>query len=355
MPCYHPNIRLCDHYPEQFGEKSKTLAIINSYGDKFISYEYYEKRNRQFEAVGETYEFQKIPCKLCCGCQEKYSKDWATRCMLEAQKWTQNFFITLTYDEEHIPRDDELVNKKTGEIFQNDNWEQGHLETKHSEKFIKDLRRYWEYHFNHKGIRFYLAGEYGSKTKRPHMHAILFNLPIKPEQLEVYKITQNGDMLWKCPEIEKIWGKGFISLAEVNWDTCAYVARYVMKKQKGKKSDEWYYEQGMSPEFVRMSNRPGIGLDFFKENFQKIYEHDEIIINGHKQSIQSVKPCEYYDRKYAEMFPEEMEKIKQNRKIVAKATNELKNRQSSLTEKERLAVEERSKNAKWNTLKRDKI
>lgn len=356
MPCYEPNIVLIDHSPEMEGQPAKIRKFINSKSKEFPGYEYYDKQNNLLNSLDNNFlEFCKIPCKWCAGCQEKYSKDWATRCMLEASQYEHNYFITLTYDEEHIPRDDYILNRKTGELIENDNWEQGHLEPDDVVKFMKDLRRYWEYHYNHTGIRFFLCGEYGGQTKRPHYHAILFNCPIKPEMLKIHSISKSGDTLWECETIQNIWEKGFISIAEVNWDTCAYVARYVMKKMKGRVEDEFYFQNGMSPEFIRMSRMPGIGLDFFTSNFQKIYANDEIILKGHKEKIQPIKPPEYYDEKFAELHPDIMADIKEHRKRIAKEQNKLKNAQTSLTEKERLKIEERTKISKWNTLKRDKV
>lgn len=358
MPCYEPNIVLVDKLPKKYGEPAKIIKFINSKGADFPGYEHFEKLNQK-NAKSEydyRYEYQKIPCKWCAGCQETYSKQWAARCMLEAAAWKENYFLTLTYNDMNIPRDDELVNKRTGEIFLNDNWEQGHLEPEDVTLFLKRLRKHWKKEYNHDNIRFYLCGEYGGQTQRPHYHAIMFNLPIKPENLKVYKIDKaTGNVTYTCKEIEDIWGKGFITIGEVNWDTCAYVARYVMKKMKGWHSDESYYEKGMSPEYVRMSRKPGIGLDFFTKNFQEIYEHDEIIIKGRKEQITAIKPPEYYDRLFRNNHPETMDAIKERRKIIAKSQNELKNALTSLSEKERLQVEQRTKVNKWKTLQRNKI
>lgn len=355
MPCYYPDVVLMDHSPELHGEKAKCLKFIRGCNNEFPGYEFYEKQNKTFQNIGSLYEFIKIPCGDCVGCQEAYSKEWATRMTLEAEKWPSNYFLTLTYDDYHIPIQDELCNKKTGEIFENDNWMQGTVLKEDCQKFLKDLRRQWEYHYKHQGIRFYLSSEYGPSTNRPHYHMILFNFPIPVEELEIRKVDRDGNIHWTHKRLEKIWGKGFIDLCEVNWDTCAYVARYVMKKMKGKKPDEWYYEQGMAPEFNLMSRMPGIGMDFFSKNFQKIYQRDEIILKGHREKIQPVKPPKYYDRKFDLINPEEMKKIKEKRKMIAASQCELKNMQTSLTEKERLQVEEKTKRAKWKTLKRDKI
>lgn len=361
MPCYEPNIIFMRHTPGN--PKGEMIKYINSRKPEFAGYEIYDKLQKEEEKKWQWQkalnmpwnEYMKVPCLQCIGCQETYSKEWAIRCMLEAQQWKQNFFLTLTYDEDNIPRDDELVNKKTGEVFENDNWLQGHLVPEHLTAFFKKLRRHYEYHYNHDNIRFYACGEYGDQTKRPHYHAVVFNLPIEPDKLKVHHISKNGDILWECDKIQKIWGKGFVSLAEVNWDTCAYVARYVMKKMKGWKEDEFYYEQGMSPEFVRMSRKPGIGLQFFDDHFQDIYKNDEIILKGHREKIQPVKPPSYYDRKYDLLDHEALTAIKEKRKAIAKEVNKTKALQTSLSEKDRLKMEKELKHGKWASLKRNKI
>lgn len=70
--------------------------------------------------------------------------------------------------------------------------------------------------------------------QRPHLHLIIFNLPIKPENIVPKENTKDGNTLYYCPEIEKVWGQGKVVLAHVNWSTCAYVARYVTKKEQVK-------------------------------------------------------------------------------------------------------------------------
>ena len=354
MPCYQPNILYAQKVPGQ--EKHKKLGFING-SQKNMNYEWYEKQNEWFRENDPPEimrEFMKVPCGECEGCQEAYSKEWAVRCLLEAQEHEHNYFITLTYDEYNIPRDDEIVDEKTGVIYENDNWMQGHLVKNHWRKFEKDLRRYWEYHYNHTGIRFYACGEYGGQTQRPHYHAILMNFPIPLDKLKVHSMS-NGNPIFECEIIEKIWGKGFISLAEVNWDTCAYVARYVMKKQKGKMTRERYFETGKTPEFVLMSRRPGIAQAYAAKNLQNIYSNDEIIIKGHREKIQPVKPPKYYDRLFDKEHHELMEKIKEKRKAIAKEENRLKNSKTSMTEAERLKSERLIKKGKWESLKRNAI
>lgn len=127
------------------------------------------------------HEYTEIPCGKCLECKLEYSRIWADRCMLEAKSYKDNCFITLTYDEEHCPvkeHNNKLVKTLVKEDLQD---------------FIKALRNYVNYKdgkylkkedSDYKIIRYYACGEYGSKNKRPHYHAILFNF-IPDDLLEV--------------------------------------------------------------------------------------------------------------------------------------------------------------------------
>lgn len=44
-----------------------------------------------------------VPCQRCIGCRLDYSREWAIRCMKEAECHTDNWFLTLDYDDEHLP------------------------------------------------------------------------------------------------------------------------------------------------------------------------------------------------------------------------------------------------------------
>lgn len=109
-------------------------------------------------------------------------------------------------------------------------------------------------------------------------HTIIFasNLPLF--DLEPFFINANHDQIYKCETIEKIWGKGIISVGKVTWNSAAYVARYMLKKQKGAGADWYYQSKGQEPEFTRMSRKPGIGAEYYQANKESIYKNDEIVI-----------------------------------------------------------------------------
>lgn len=345
MPCYSPDIMILD---AATNPKRKIQYISHYDPTKFKGYEHYSDLNRKWKEEGSTWRAYKVPCGDCAGCQEQYSKTWAQRCMLEQSLWDQNWMITLTYDDENLPKG-KIKDPNTGKEY--DTQEGGHLEPRDLQLFNKRLRKYWKKENKHEGIRFYAAGEYGNTTNRAHMHVIYFNLPIPEKEMKIHKIEE-GHIIYTSPLIEEIWGKGFISIVEVNWDTCAYVARYCMKKLKYKPWRRTIYESGRTPEFVRMSNRPGIGAGAFKEEF---YNFDEIIYQGHNGITQTSTPSRYFDKIYEQINPENMEKIRNSRIERAEENLRAKMSQTSLTEAEQLRNEEIQKRRTWKSLQRTKI
>lgn len=294
----------------------------------------------------------KIPCQQCVECRLQHSKMWATRCMLETKEHEHNYFITLTYNDEHLPTS---VNKLTGEVLST-------LVPEDLTKFMKDLRRYYEYHYNWKGtednpgIRFYACGEYGEEFGRCHFHIILFNCPIK-DKVYLGK-SFRGDKYYTSPLFEKIWEKGYVSITDVTFESCAYVARYVMKKLKDKSNLELYQAMeeftiskqegidllGRTPEFVRMSRNPGIGRSYYEQNKDKIYETDEIILPGKDGKPRVVKPPAYYDRLFDLESNGILQQIKEQRKQVAVENMREVLSKTTLTEDDYLKVRERKKN-----------
>ena len=227
--------------------------------------------SRYAEAV--YYDWIEIPCGKCIECRLAYSRQWAERMMLEAQQYVDNYFVTLTYADQYL--------HWSSDGFYNT------LDKKDVQDFMKRLRR----HFEPDKIRFYAAGEYGDRTKRPHYHLILFNLHL--DDLEV--IGYSGKYpLYNSAVLSKIWPFGHVVISPISWDTCAYTARYVVKKQKG--YNKYFYEElGIEPEFCLMSRRPGIARQYFDDNYQKIYETDEIIY-GTQDGGHKIKPPRYFDK-----------------------------------------------------------
>lgn len=277
-----------------------------------------------------------VPCRQCIGCRLDYSRDWATRIYHESLLYEHNYFLTLTYRPEQLPIKD-VVNLSTGELITGNP-----LVPSHMTKFMKDLRRYWSYHYDgFDGIRFYGVGEYGEQTGRPHLHLCVFNLPFLDDLIPFFT-NKLGQQIYLSPLIETIWGRGQVSVGEVTWQSAAYVARYMLKKQKGKDA-QWYYDsRAISPEFVRMSRRPGIGYDWYVANKDKLYPDDSLIVPTLKGALQ-VKPPAYYDRLFDLDHPDVIDAVKEQRKLSAQRAEATEKTLTTLDHFDILAIKERTK------------
>lgn len=231
-----------------------------------------------------------IPCGQCEACIEQRTKSWAVRCCLEAAQYENNCFVTLTYNPSNLP--------KNG------------VNLADVQRFIKNLRNEFG-----SGIRYFGAAEYGS-LGRAHYHLILFNF--FPSDAKC--LTQNpyGGFYYKSKILERLWRTkkkladgqyhqlGFVSVGEVSFNSCAYVARYCQKKI-GKELGV----VGVNKEFSFMSRRPGIGENYFKEHFDSLLSTDTIY--GQFGGRFSVSSFRYFDKLIEKVDPEKLEDLKSQR------------------------------------------
>lgn len=179
---------------------------------------------------------QLYPCGQCIPCRVNRRRIWAHRILLESKLHEDNCFLTLTYDNEHLPYG-------------------GSLEPEHLRNFLKRFRK----RLAPARIRFYAVGEYGEQSNRPHYHAAIFGYP---------NCDYGNTRKWRseccevCSVVSKCWGMGDIDVGDLSAVTANYVAGYVTKKMT--RYDDPRLE-GRHPEFGRMSLRPGIGFGFVHE------------------------------------------------------------------------------------------
>lgn len=258
-----------------------------------------------------------LPCGQCMGCRLERSRQWATRIMFEAQLHKpDNCFITLTYAPEHVPFPPSL-------------------DYTHFQLFMKRLRKALD-----RKVRFFMCGEYGDQTFRPHYHACIFGTDFPDRYLQ--SRSPAGYDLYRSPLLERCWTMGHSAVADLTFESAAYVARYCLKKVNGEYADEHYrhidFGTGevtqLKPEFARMSLKPGIGGKWFDLYSSDVYAgHDYVVVNGKK-----VRPPRYFDRLLEKRNPELYADIKEARADRAK-------RLAPDNTPERLAVKEEVKRA----------
>lgn len=357
MPCYHPMIRIEDT------DKWEISLTGKRYHPAKIEYPH-DLYNRLEELRNNIkYRYQVIPCGQCIGCRLEYSREWANRGYLESKQWEQNWFCTITYDEDHLTIKDE-IKTSDGKIFKNDGTWNGTLVPEELTQFIKNLRQIMKREYDQDNIRFMACGEYGSEGERPHYHIIFFNLNLPTEDLYNPRII-NKEVYYQSHIIERAWGgttndkntvnqncKGICNISEATWNSIAYTARYITKKITGAISEETYASKGQVPEFFRVSRNPGIGEGYYQKHKEEIYKNDEIIIKNRNGAISS-KPPKYFDRLLEQEKPDLFKKIKKKREKGEKYNQKIKDDTTSLYRLAQLKIEEASQEEKNLKLRRE--
>lgn len=271
----------------------------------------------QFHDTGDGTPLE-LPCGQCITCRLEKSRRWAMRCVHEASLHDDNCFITLTYNSENLPSD-------------------GGLDKSHFQKFMKRLRK----RFPENKIRYFMCGEYGDKSNRPHYHAILFGFNFSDWVFATR--SSSGHDVFTSPTLEKIWGLGFVTVGTVTFDSAAYVARYVVKKINGPLANQVDPDTGLKPydrfdsltgeiksvipEYCAMSRRPGIAHDWIKKYSSDCYPKGFTTINGVKVGLPR-----YYDQVIESESPELFAAVKDAR-LQAAYDNSDENTESRLNQK----------------------
>lgn len=196
--------------------------------------------------------------------------------MHEASLHDRNCVVTLTYDDAHLPAD-------------------GSLDREAFPRFVRRLRK--------RGVRtrYFHCGEYGEAFSRPHYHGCLFGYDFPGRELVAP--SKSGAAQWVSRELDRLWPFGFATIGTLNFESAAYIARYVTKKVTGQRAQEHYERLNpltgelvqVEAEFATMSRRPGIGHGWLAKYGREVYPSDEVIVRG-----RAAKPPRYYDKQLSE-------------------------------------------------------
>lgn len=228
-----------------------------------------------------------IPCGHCLGCLEDRAKDWTIRNLMELKSCDNAIFLTLTYDDNHLPINHGLPTLCKADLS----------------AFVKRLRK----HYSLSKLRFFACGEYGSHTLRPHYHLIVYGYPYYEDRWCETDLLSN------------IWKNGNVYLGTVTEQSIAYVSRYVLKKSGNTAVINSKLQQS---EFVNMSRRPGIGTEWIKSHLKEIAVNDEVPFFSHGV-VRFVKPPRYFDKNLKVLWPTMFQEIADKR--VSKALANVNN------------------------------
>jgi len=230
-----------------------------------------------------------VPCGKCVNCLSNQRADWTFRLKEELKNAKSAHFLTLTYSDENLRvydyHHDKIYEYK--HVQESNRWLET-LSKKDVQLFIKRLRANQEnyiqsLHLKHKiplralkwpKIRYFIAGEYGPKTIRPHYHAIIFNI--------------HPDIIG---QIEKTWGLGQTHCGTVTGNSIGYVTKYCITRKT-------VYIHREAP-FSIMSRRPPLGLNYLIR-MKKWHQENGIDYVHSSSSLPQRMPRIYKDKIFNE-------------------------------------------------------
>lgn len=222
-----------------------------------------------FGSYGVSGKLVYLPCGNCLACRRERRQDYTCLQVLESLEWSDNWFITLTYDDDHLPKNGSLVRS-------------------HLSKFFESLRHYFK--SINEPCRYFAVGEYGEKSSRPHYHFSLFGvssrgLGFKEDDSEDYRLDsllnrgafqkikegvydENGNRCWHSSVIGSRWPYGNHQIYRANRFTFQYVAGYVTKKLSGSLLLA-LKQSGRIPSFS-VQSRPSIGYEWWRKHYKRL-------------------------------------------------------------------------------------
>lgn len=220
-----------------------------------------------------------VGCGSCPACQELKRNSLSNRLALEEHKAKYCSFVTLTYDEVHLPIvdtsllfssfDNEVVNLQQNYDFNEDfstpavvNTEElrssvllynkhrafykanfsvnknvtyednqvAVLVNRHLQLFIKRFRKYVSQNYNEK-IRYYAVGEYGVQSLRPHWHILFFysSSQLARDFENVLQLGTASRPIQTPIFLRSLWKFGHIDSKQTDGKAYFYVSSYVNK------------------------------------------------------------------------------------------------------------------------------
>lgn len=249
-------------------------------------------RERHGEDIIESVE---LPCGMCIGCRMRRASDWTVRCMHEAQFHECSCFVTLTYGRDALPPN-------------------GSLDHRDFQLFFKRLRKF----IAPGKVRYFMCGEYGPETGRPHYHANLFGVDFRSDRVACGK-SASGQVLYSSPTLAKLWSFGHCTVQDLTRESAGYTARYIMKKQLGR-SARFAYDvidadgvvAARRAEYAAMSLKPGIGSQWFEKYGRDVFPRDYVVVDGAKSPVPIA-----YSRKFKKRADLEVDAVEYARHLRA--------------------------------------
>lgn len=215
-----------------------------------------------------------VGCGKCPVCRMKRSNGWFVRLRKELEQSSSAWFITLTYDDEHLPYSEEGI---------------ATFDKRDIQLMMKRIRKEFSKKENNP-IRYFICSEYGPSTFRPHYHGIVFGLPFNYNQEREFQKWLSEK--WEC---------GYVSVGPVTSRRIKYTVKYCTA-------------QTFLPEHLRLPfYRPflmcskGLGKCYLTEEnklYHNITLNTEVMIDGFNYSMPRYYRTKIFNELVREMLSE---------------------------------------------------
>lgn len=230
---------------------------------------------------------QVVRCNSCLACLAYRQGGWLVRLRQEMKDSGGAYFVTLTYDDEHLP----MFTPKAWNVL--DRTPVPCVSKKDIQKLHMDMRKRFQQGFytdrslvpfggkpitidlsSFVHFKFYLTSELGPEGKRPHYHGLYFHLPEDPFLVENLFRT--------------LWGKGFVYVEPAQTEAAgAYVTKYLI-------NDSFVPFPSEDPDYPRMFALMSKGLG-------KSYLDNQSLVDWHRSA--PLQRCFHPNGKDHEILP----------------------------------------------------
>lgn len=205
-----------------------------------------------------------VPCGKCLNCRISKQSSLiflANKELLSVYKNNQGAsFVTLTYDDSHIP-----INDK-GNLT---------LRKKDLKNFMKRLRRRMEYYGDNRKFKYVYCGEYGDKFSRPHYHIAFLGL--SDNDIRRYS--------------KKVWKFGLCDVGCLANGGLRYVCKYMTKSNPSKRVQSVYEKAGVEKPFLYHSI--GLGKEWILNHVDEIAKNNFCFKLNGKVGVFPKNICRY--------------------------------------------------------------
>lgn len=212
----------------------------------------------------------KVACGMCKACRINYRNSWKMRMAHELAAHEFNTWIELSYDDLHLVLQNMEYRDVDGKYFS--------LERKEVQDWLKRFRK----EIAPLKVRYFGCGEYGSNG-RPHYHVALFG--ISPDHPAFGPKVMKSKSGWWHQMPSWPFGMTWVDNQPPSMQVGAYIAKYIMKKHKGKDAAAYYEAANINPEFVMMSLKPGIGAQRIDDNLEYYRNNPVFSLQGKQVPI----------------------------------------------------------------------